>query len=138
MIRKALVLIFLGLNTAWDIRIKKLPLWLIAVYGLAGVAVNVIEPYYRFIELVCGVGVGLAVLLAGIITKEQIGKGDGLFLMATGLFVGGENNFRLLLWSTILCAVAAGLLLLTKQCGRKERLPFVPFVLCAYVVSLLI
>ena len=95
--------------------------------------VNIFLPKYTVKELAFGVLIGVALWGISYATAGQIGNGDGQVFVVTGLFIGGINNFTLLFWSTSFCAITAGVLLFAKRVGRKDRIPFVPFVLLAYV-----
>ncbi len=133
MIRIILVGSFLVLNTIWDVRTKKIPIMLLVCFGAAGIIINIFLPEYTVKELAFGVAIGVALWGISYVTGGQIGSGDGLLFMVTGLLIGGINNFVLLLWSTALCAVVSAVLLFAKRVSRKDRIPFVPFVLLAYV-----
>lgn len=133
MIRIIFMSVFLVLNTIWDIRTKKLPVILLICFGMAGIIINIILPEYSIKELAFGIAIGVVLWSISYVTVGQIGNGDGLLFVVTGIFIGGMNNFVLLLWATVFCALAAGVLLLIKRVNKKDRIPFVPFVLLAYI-----
>ena len=133
MIRMILVGLFLALNTICDVRTKKIPIVLLVCFGMAGIIINIFLPEYTVKEIAFGAVIGVALWGISYVTAGQIGNGDGLLFVVTGLFIGGINNFALLFWSTAFCAITAGVLLFAKKVGRKDRIPFVPFVLLAYV-----
>ena len=133
MIRTILMGLFLVLNTICDVRTKKIPLLWLGCFGMIGIIINIFLPEYTVKEIAFGVVIGVALWGISYVTAGQIGNGDGLLFVVTGLFIGGINNFALLFWSTSFCAIAAGVLLFAKKVGRKDRIPFVPFVLLAYV-----
>lgn len=133
MIRIIFMSVFLALNTIWDIRTKKLPVILLICFGMAGIIINIILPEYSIKELAFGIAIGVVLWSISYMTAGQIGNGDGLLFVVTGIFIGEMNNFVLLLWATVFCALAAGVLLLIKRVNKKDRIPFVPFVLLAYV-----
>lgn len=134
MIRNVFIIIFLIFNTICDIRTKKLPILGLICFGAAGAAINIFLPEYSFFELLLGMGTGIVLLIISRATSGQmIGEGDGILFIITGLFIGGINNIKLLLWAALLSAIIAGALLMTKKAVGKDRLPFVPFVLIAYI-----
>lgn len=133
MIRIIFMSVFLVLNTIWDIRTKKLPVILLICFGIAGIIINIILPEYSIKELVFGIAIGVVLWSISYVTSGQIGNGDGLLFVVTGLFTGGMNNFVLLLRASFFCALTAGILLIIKRVNKKDRIPFVPFVLLAYV-----
>ena len=65
------------------------------------------------------------------ISHGSIGAGDGAVLVATGVFLGFWGNLRLLFLALILSALVAGYLLVIKRKGRKDRMPFIPFLFLA-------
>ena len=65
--------------------------------------------------------------------KPVISIGDGLLLIVTGIYLGLEENLKLFLCGLFLCGLwALGLVLLRKK-SRKDSIPFVPFLLAAYM-----
>ena len=133
LIRLVLPGLFLVLGMIWDIKQKKLPVVLLICFMVAGLLTNIFWPEYSVREIVCGVFIGIILYAVSYVTSGQIGEGDGILFVATGLFVGGISNFVLLLWASVLCAVVAGIMLISKKAGRKDKIPFVPFVFLAYV-----
>jgi len=133
MIRIVLMCFFLVFNTILDIKTKKLPTTILVCFCPIGIIVNFFQPEYSGKELALGAVVGLVLLVVSYVASGQIGSGDGILFVVTGLFIGGINNFCLLLWASVLCAVFAGVLLITKKVTGKDRIPFVPFVLISYL-----
>ena len=90
-----------------------------------------------------GTGMFLADLLPGSIcllmawaTHQGIGYGDAMLILACGLSVGWSVCIGMGLSALFLAGVAA-LVLLGKCRGRKKELPFVPFLLVAWVWQLI-
>ena len=133
LIRVILPGVFLLLGAIWDIKYKKLPLALLVCFMAAGAPVNIFWPKYSVWDIAVGAFIGVLLYAISYVTSGQIGEGDGLLFVATGFFVGGAGNIVLLLWASVLCAVPAGVMLVIKKAGRKDRIPFVPFVFLAYL-----
>ncbi len=83
-----------------------------------------------------GAVVGIALSVAALASGEKIGLGDGLLFCGIGLFCGLWMSLTLLFIASLLCALFGAAGLLTKRWERKDQLPFVPFVLGAYVLLL--
>ena len=81
-------------------------------------------------------GIGVVLLLIAWTGRECIGAGDGVMLVASGTFLGFWGNLRLLIAALFLAAVAALFLLVIKRKGRNYRMPFLPFLLVAYLFQL--
>ena len=125
--------LFLLLGTIWDIKKKKIPIVLLACFIVTGLLINIFWPKHSAPDIVLGVFVGCVLYAVSYVTSGQIGEGDGLLFVATGLFVGGISNFALLLWASVLCAMTAGIMLIAKKAEKKDTIPFVPFVFLAYI-----
>ena len=78
--------------------------------------------------------IGISLLIISKITA-QIGAGDGIVFIITGLGLGFWNNFWLLWEGLLLMAAVSLLLLLFQKINWKSKLPFLPFVLGAYIIG---
>jgi leader peptidase (prepilin peptidase)/N-methyltransferase len=83
-----------------------------------------------------GIGLGL-LLLVVIISRGGMGWGDVKLAALIGLVTGFRLVFVALLMGIILGGVVAVLLLALKIKGRKEAIPFAPFLSLATIVTLL-
>lgn len=83
-----------------------------------------------------GVLPGVFLILLGAVTRQAIGYGDGLLLLACGLCLGGEMAGILLLTGLFLLFPVSLSLLLCGKAQRKTQLPFAPFLLAAYLICL--
>ena len=61
---------------------------------------------------------------------------DGLLFLVTGIYIGGWDNCSLLMTSLILVFVFAIIQILVRKKSAKSEIPFVPFVLSAYMLYL--
>ena len=136
---QTVTLIFLAAASREDIRSRTIPLALAGIWGVFGAAVTAalllsggLSPEAAGFSVLPGIFLlGLALLSEG-----RIGCGDGLLFVACGLTAGAEAAFFLLCLSTLLAALfgAAGLIL--GKLKKGARLPFLPFVLAAYLIVL--
>lgn len=136
MLSSCIVLGFLAVLAWIDMKEKELPLLLIVILGGAGIPLFFWTTPFSWKSLVGGVIIGALVLLCALLTQESIGAGDGILLCATGVYLGVWQNLILFFFATVLSAAAALFLLIRKQCDRKQRIPFVPFLLAADVIML--
>ena len=131
-------MIFLVIGTLSDIKYKRIPVWLMAGFGAVAVVLRVVGLQQQSgMELLSGVAAGVFLIVVSAVTGGQIGMGDGLVFMVLGVLLGADN-VMLMIIALILCAVVAGVLFVAKRVKRKDRLPFVPFVLCSYVLQQLL
>ncbi len=71
---------------------------------------------------------GIVLLLAGRMSKERIGYGDGWLVLALGMWISAERILKMLFWGMLL-AVAAGMIL------KKREVPFVPFLMIGFLLG---
>lgn len=80
-----------------------------------------------------GFAIGLLLLILSKLLRGQVGRGDGIILCVTGLCLGFRDNLNLLFYSLTLTAVVSLALLLFKKAGKKDTIPFIPFVFLSYL-----
>ncbi len=71
---------------------------------------------------------GGVVCAIGKISRGQIGNGDGLLLVVTGVLLGFWGNMELFLAGLFFCAVFSVWAIVLRHKGRGYRIPFVPFL----------
>lgn len=127
---------YLCILSALDIRFRKLPVWLLA--GGIGLAM-VYQWKWSSLPLIlsaAGGAVGIVFLLTGKLTEESLGYGDGLLILAMGIYLGFWKVLGLLVTAFVLAAGFAMLVLVYKKFQRKTVFPFVPFLCMGYFVML--
>lgn len=132
------LLLFLCVAAFMDVREKQISVLYVAAGSAAGVLLQIFLGTMRFSEAAGGCLVGAAVLLIAFLTREQIGYGDGLVLVTTGVFLGVLENIILLLASLVIAVLAGVLLVRLKRIKRRQRIPFIPFLLAGYIFVLLL
>ena len=135
-ISKILLLFFLGVAAVLDFRKRELPLIYIGAGFVTGAILHLVIGEPSALELLLGCLVGAIFLLIARISREAIGYGDGLMIIATGAFLGLIDNVLLMLCAVTLAALFSIGLLIMKKWKRKDEIPFIPFLLGGYVVLL--
>lgn len=124
---------YLFVQGIWDMKIKKIPLWISLGFGIFSFFYSVFcqrEWISFWTALIPG---GICLLLSRC-TREEIGYGDGVLLCSLGMFYTLEELLCICM-SAFLFAGAAGLiLLLFLKKSRKFELPFVPFIFLGWVI----
>lgn len=129
--------IYFFVATIYDVKDREIPL-LISV--AAACLLFVIRLYF-----VCqgeipvqtaflGVGIGIVLLIINVLSKGEIGAGDGILFIVSGFVCEFYENGVLLFVSLVFTAIAGGVLIVVKRVGRKYELPFAPFVFAGYGV----
>ena len=130
---QAVVMGMLTLCSAEDIRKKEVRLNFVLFFGILGIFLHMLWRMQSIESLLLGMSVGVALLLLSVLTGGKIGIGDAVLLIVTGIYLGLEENLKLFFGGLFLCGMwALGLLLLRKK-GRKDSIPFIPFLLAAYM-----
>ncbi|NLZ81062.1 MAG: hypothetical protein GX913_04580 [Clostridiales bacterium] len=129
--------ILIGVLLLWcsieDIKAMNVPLIGIGLFTVVGILLSIFYPMFSMIEILGGVLIGLVLLFISWISKDAIGKGDGLLIATCGLYLGFWGNMVLLSYGLLLAGITSGILLIAKQLRRKQKVPFVPFLLCVYI-----
>ncbi len=124
----------LGLTAFDDIRTKRVRTIEIIVFAIIGVLIDIILKPYTLKSVLGAVAVGLFIYFVSVISREKIGKGDALITMVSGLYLGFLNLLILLWLSSILAAAFGGIYILKNKKKMDYELPFIPFMLVAYLI----
>lgn len=127
----------IGLTTLEDLRKKQVDIILLSICGIAGVILHLIYHRLTVEDMAFGVLVGVALYVLSLITREMIGKGDGMVFMVTGIYLGGEANFLLLWLSLMLSGAAALAAVIIFKKKKSDTMPFVPFIALSLVILLI-
>ena len=136
MLKKSIIFMMLLLFSIEDVRKKRIDILPLLAFSVIG-AIYLTVTRALTIQEICG-GMLLGVGLLGIakMTGESLGYGDGLLFLVTGIYLGGWDNCSLLMTSLVLAFVFAIIQILVRKKSAKSEIPFVPFVLSAYVLYL--
>ena len=116
--QKVIVLGLLGLCSLEDVRHKRLTIVYILMFGIGGLILHLFAPVCSIYSILCGMLLGIAMILVSFITRGNVGIGDGMLLLVTGVYLGGYGNLQLLMTGLLLAALwALGLLMLKKKKG---------------------
>ena len=123
------VLGMLGICSIEDIRKKEIQSVRVLCFGIGGILLHLWQRNQSLYSMLGGIAVGAAVI---------IGIGDGLVLCVAGIYIGGINTMRLLLTGLFLSSLYALALLFMHRKRRKDTIPFIPFLLAAYLILLIL
>ena len=130
---KVFVLSYLAYQTYKDIREKSVSLKSIIIFSLVGVVINIGLANISLFNMFLGIAVGLGVILIGKLMKDGIGIGDGAVLSSIGILIGGKMCLLIFIMAITISAAVVIVLLVLKKVKLKQELPFVPYILCAYI-----
>lgn len=121
-------------QSIWDIRIKKVPTKVTLVAAIAGIYFSIMEDRTAF-TLFCALLPGMFCLLAGWVTREAIGYGDGILITTMGLYFSFEQLLGICMIALVLGGVVALILFVFFAGKPKDELPFVPCLLAGGIIS---
>lgn len=130
---QAVVVSMLTLCSAEDMKRKQIRLNPVLLFGILGIFFHMLWRVQSIENILLGMSVGVVLLMLSVLTGGRIGAGDAVLLIVTGIYLGLEQNLQLFFSGLSLCGMwALGLLILRKK-SRKDSIPFVPFLLAAYM-----
>jgi leader peptidase (prepilin peptidase)/N-methyltransferase len=106
------------------------------IAGVSGIILGMAAQPANWVDRMEGAAIGLVLILLALVSGQVLGVGDGVVFVITGIFMGFWGNVELFLVSLWLAGILALFLLIVKKKGRKYQIPFVPFILGAYVLML--
>ena len=130
-------LIFLLFSSFLDIRKREISIPVTLMFGLAGGAYS-IKTGRTMTDYLIPAAIGIFILACSILTRGQVGMGDGWLLMALGCMMRMESYIQMACIGMLLAAACSGVLLLVFRKSRKTEIPLVPFLLLGYVGGMVI
>jgi len=136
-----LMTVYLGVLSFWDIKCKKLPTPILRlgmltafVRILAGSIISGPSPELirtTFAALL-GAAPGLLMTVLSFYT-DKVGRGDGIVLMTMGVCESCSFAALIMCFACILLSVFSVVLMAAGKVTRKTRMPYIPFLTCAYL-----
>jgi prepilin peptidase CpaA len=108
----ALVVLVSSLSIFFDLKIRKIPNWLIAVGATSGIVLSGCQGLYPLYQSVAGFVVGVAVLILPF-GLGWIGAGDVKFFGVIGALLGVSWLPRIFFYSALAAGLIAGLYIFT-------------------------
>ena len=137
MIQSYTLLGMLGWCSFEDYRRKRILVYPVLGFGIVGVLLHLYDRSVSIGSLLAGCGLGIGLLLLSHITG-QIGAGDALVLMVSGIYLGFWENARLFFHGLMFCGIWSLLLLALKRKKGKDEVAFIPFLFLAYLEMMLL
>ena len=78
---------------------------------------------------------GVVLLVVYIVSRRGLGGGDVKLMSVAGLYLGYDGALSTLLYGSVLSAVTALVLILTKKMTAKDAIPLVPFLYVGILVT---
>lgn len=121
-----------------DIKYKKVNILLLFLFIIIGIISDLYYQKLSLMSILGGITIGAAIVVIAMITQGRIGKGDGMVLIVTGLFLGFFDNLFLLFSAAFLAAILGAILLIMKRVNKNYEMPFIPFLFIAWIGDLIL
>ena len=130
---KIFVLIMLIIFSVEDMLYREISVKVILVFLLMVIGIRVYDNTLLSTEIFWGIFIGMIIIASSIILAGNIGVGDGIIFVLTGLFLGIADNLRILIFSVTISGIIGGLLIILKIKKKDYKMPFTIFILISYI-----
>lgn len=135
--KEAAALIYLIINSFFDIRTKTIPLLPSILFGFAGILLSIFLFKRSIPELLCALIPGILLTAFSFITRGGIGLGDGLSVIVVSLYISFSSVIPFLCLSVFISSIYALFLFGIKR-NRSAEFPFIPFLAAGLASYLMI
>ena len=126
------LIIILGVICVFDIKRKKIPVYMLIVLAAAGIISNFTVGEFDIEKRIIAILPGMILLIVSMITKQQIGYGDGMIILIMGLYIDIDDILSIVLSSFLLSSIAAIILMTVFKKKKNFEMAFSPFLLIGY------
>lgn len=116
-----------------DWKERMIPRWLL-IFAAILVGITCLFLHVPIRQRLIGGVIGLVFTAISIWGKETVGLADALIILLLGVALGGYTQIVILGASLALLMFAAMALFLMKKVGRKDNIPFLPFLFTGYLI----
>ena len=117
-----------------DIRKKQISRGMILALLLLCFAVIPFKEDYGIYDAVGGLAIGACAIGVSVVSREQIGRGDGMVIAAIGLVLGAYSCIAVVCVASMIMCVVSIVVLISKTGTKQTRLPFLPAVFVGYAL----
>ena len=137
-VRFVLVFIVLVIEAVKDFRKKEVNIPVLGILVVAAMVMIFLGKDISVSNAIIGLAEGLLLILVSVMTKGQIGMGDGILLAACGLMLGGKDNLVMFFFACLSSAIVSVLIMIIKKADKKTTIPFVPFMIPGFLIMVLL
>lgn len=138
LVRYIIGIILLLINSIYDIKNKKINIVSCRLVFIICLCLDVFMGIFSFKNLLYSLLIGGIVILISVISKGEIGVGDGIILSVVTYIFGIKKLVIILSIAVFLSGIVALYKLVIKKCSRKDKMPFVPYILLGTIVKVCI
>lgn len=136
-----IVIALLSYHSIFDLKVKRIPKWSLSaavVFSFLWAFGKIFLGTQTWGTLVLSLLPGMASLAMAVVTRQQIGFGDGWELIVMGNMLGAAACMIGLAVALLVVFFLCVILLLRHKVGRNTEIPFVPFLCAGTIVSLVL
>ena len=126
------LIIILGVICVFDIKRKKIPVYMLIILAAAGIISNFTVGEFDIEKRIIAMLPGMILLIVSMITKQQIGYGYGMIILIMGLYIDIDDILSIVLSSFLLSSIAAIILMTVFKKKKNFEMAFSPFLLIGY------
>lgn len=115
-----------------DILRKEISRGFIAALAIVCIAGLVFKENNSIFDILGGFCIGLCVIGMSMISRGQVGRGDGLVICAVGALTGYRGCFIMVCYAALIMSAASIIILLLKKGDRHTKMPFIPALFAGY------
>ena len=131
------VILMLILLSVSDLKSHTIPVLPVLVFAAVMTAVHLSTGDLPAVRIFTGMLPGLFLLAVSLASRSSIGTGDGIAVAACGAAIGLSSELASLTAALVLCCAYSIVLLIRKKAGRKDTLPFLPFLTAGHILVLI-
>lgn len=117
-----------------DIRKRQISRRFLMLLTLVCIAAVLFRGSFAIMDAAGGIAIGFCVIGISMISREQIGRGDGIVIAMIGLVLGFRRCLVAVSVASLLMSAAAIVVLLFKKGNRRTQLAFLPALFVGYVL----
>lgn len=136
MIQRFIVLFMLIACSKEDILHRRIRVRWLIYFAIAGFLCQLLIKKQSLPVLLPGMVPGFLILIFSVVSQGSIGMGDGMLLMAIGIYLGVVPTVWIIVYAVFLSAFCALFVHFVKKKDKDYEMPFVPFVLVAFLINI--
>ena len=129
----AAIFMLTGLSVS-DLKSRTIPVLPVLLFAAVMGVVHVLSGDLPALRILAGMLPGLLLLVVSLASGTSIGTGDGIAVAACGAAIGFSSEFASLTAALLLCCAYSAVLLIRRKAGRKDTLPFLPFLTAGHML----
>ena len=131
------MLVLLGIASWGDWKRREISVNLLMVMSVFVIGSAFLLKRNSLLSVLGGIAIGLLFVYFSYITEEKIGYGDSWLIGVLGVYLGGTALLELMLIASLAASVCSLGYCVCRGWNRNHALPFIPFMMVAFVGVLL-